>query len=71
VPRIGYIPAAVSVFPREPEIAQAFVSFLTSPDGQGIFRAKGYLTDLAAARKRARPNTPVGGEWPLPDSWIK
>lgn len=71
VPRIGYIPAAISLFPREPAIARAFVSFLVSPEGQSIFRAKGYLTDLAEARKRARPGTPVGGEWPLPEAWKK
>jgi molybdate transport system substrate-binding protein len=69
VPRIGYIPAALSAFPREPEIARAFLSFLVSRRGQAIFRSKGYLTDLAEARKRARPDTPVGGEWPLPEAW--
>lgn len=69
VPRIGYIPAAVSAFPREREIAKAFVSFLASPEGRAIFRAKGYMTDLDAARKKARPDTPVGGEWQLPTSW--
>lgn len=69
VTRIGYLPAAVSAFPREPELARAFLSYLVSPEGQGVFRAHGYLTDLAEARKRARPDTPVGGEWPLPASW--
>ncbi|MDW7711622.1 MAG: molybdate ABC transporter substrate-binding protein [Deferrisomatales bacterium] len=69
VTRIGYIPAAVSAFPREPELARAFLAYLVSAEGQKIFRAHGYLTDLAEARKRARPDTPVGGEWPLPASW--
>jgi molybdate transport system substrate-binding protein len=69
VRRIGYIPAAVSSFPREPEAAAAFVSFLVGPEARAIFRAKGYLTDLAEARKRTLPDTPVGGEWPLPESW--
>lgn len=69
VTRIGYLPAAVSAFPREPELARAFLAYLVSPEGQTVFRANGYLTDLAEARKRARPDTPVGGEWPLPASW--
>jgi molybdate transport system substrate-binding protein len=69
VTRIGYLPAAVSAFPREPEIARAFVAYLVSPQGQDVFRAHGYRTDLTEVRKRARPDTPVGGEWPLPASW--
>jgi molybdate transport system substrate-binding protein len=71
VPRIGYIPAALSAFPREAEVARAFLRYLVSAEGQGIFREKGYVTDLAEARKRARPTTPVGGEWSLPASWRK
>ncbi|MEW6489902.1 MAG: molybdate ABC transporter substrate-binding protein [Thermodesulfobacteriota bacterium] len=69
VTRIGYLPAAVSAFPREPELARAFLAYLVSPEGQAVFRAHGYLADLAEARRRARPDTPVGGEWPLPASW--
>jgi molybdate transport system substrate-binding protein len=69
VPRIGYIPAAVSAFPREPQIAKAFVSFLAGAEGQAIFRAKGYLTSVDEARTRTLPDTPVGGEWQLPESW--
>jgi len=69
VTRIGYLPAAVSAFPREPDLARAFLAYLVSPEGQAIFRAHGYLTELAEARQRARPTTPVGGEWPLPASW--
>lgn len=69
VTRIGYLPAAVSAFPREPELARAFLAYLVSPEGQAVFRAHGYLTELAEARRRARPDTPAGGEWPLPASW--
>lgn len=69
VTRIGYLPAAVSAFPRKPGLARAFLAYLVSLEGQAIFRAHGYLTELAEARQRARPDTPVGGEWPLPSSW--
>jgi molybdate transport system substrate-binding protein len=69
VPRIGYIPAALSAFPRNPRLARAFLAFLTSAESREIFRSKGYLTDLAEARRRALPDTPIGGEWPLPESW--
>lgn len=69
VPRIGYIPAALSAFPAEPEVARDFLQFLVGPEGKEIFRAKGYLTDLAEARLRALPDTPVGGRYRLPASW--
>ncbi|RMG95698.1 MAG: molybdate ABC transporter substrate-binding protein [Candidatus Dadabacteria bacterium] len=69
VPRIGYIPAAASVFARDREAALAFLGFLTGPEGREIFRRHGYLTTLEEARRFARPDTPVGGEFPLPASW--
>ncbi len=69
VPRIGYIPAAVSTFTREPEAARAFLAFLAGPEGRAIFRRHGYRTTLAEARVGARPDTPVGGVYRLPDGW--
>ena len=69
VPRIGYLPAAVSIYSRDRTVARAFLEFLGGQEGQAIFRDEGYLTDLEEARRHARPDTPVGGEWPLPLSW--
>jgi len=69
VPRIGYVPAAVSVFTRNRDAAPAFLEFLTGPEGREIFRRHGYLTSLDEARRFARPDTPVGGEFPLPARW--
>lgn len=69
VPRIGYIPAAVSRYARDRELALAFLEFLTSSDGQAIYRRWHYLTTEDEARALARPDTPVGGEWTLPESW--
>jgi len=69
VPRIGYLPAAVSRYARDRELALAFLEFLTSPDGQAIYRRWHYLTTVEEARAFARPDTPVGGEWTLPESW--
>ncbi len=69
VSRIGYIPIAVTTFSRQPELAQAFIAFLTGPKGKAIFKRWGYLTSLSEARKFCLPNTPVGGEWKLSRNW--
>jgi molybdate transport system substrate-binding protein len=69
IPRIGYIPIAISKFTQNKYLAQKFVDFLFSPDGKTIFRKYHYLMDLPEARKFTKPNTPVGGEYVLPDEW--
>ena len=69
IPRIGYIPAAVSAFTRNRELAEDFIRFLTQTDGKEIFRKHGYLMNVGEARKYALPETPVGGEYVLPGSW--
>ena len=69
IPRIGYIPAAVSAFTRNRELAEHFIRFLTQTDGKEIFRKHGYLMDVGEARKYALPETPVGGEYVLPGRW--
>ena len=69
VSRIGFLPAAIGVDSKDRELARAFLAYLTSPDGQAIYRRWNYLTTPEDARKFARPDTPVGGEWPLPKGW--
>ncbi len=69
VPRIGYIPAAVSAFSRHAEIAAAFVHFLAGPEGQAVLERHGYVTDLSRAGWQVRPGTPVGGVFDLPAAW--
>jgi len=69
IPRIGYIPIAISKFTQNKDLAQKFVDFLFSPDGKTIFRKYHYLMDLPEARQFTKPNTPVGGEYVLPVEW--
>jgi len=69
IPRIGYIPIAISKFTRNKALAQKFMDFLLSPDGKGIFRKYHYLMDLQEARPFTKPDTPVGGEYILPKEW--
>jgi molybdate transport system substrate-binding protein len=70
LPRLAYIPAAISTFSKEKEAAGAFIDFLTSKTGQDIFRKWGYDVTEAEARKYA-PNAKIGGEYELPDSYKK
>lgn len=69
VPRIGYVPAAVSAFAAEPDLARRFLAYLTGPEARAVFRRRGYLATLEEARALARPETPVGGQYPLPEGW--
>ncbi|QGP90928.1 Bacterial extracellular solute-binding protein [Neomoorella glycerini] len=68
VTRIGYIPAAISNFSQQKELAALFLAFLTSEQGKEVFRKYGYLGSVEEARKFA-PEAPVGGEYQLPADW--
>jgi molybdate transport system substrate-binding protein len=69
IPRIGYISAAVSRFTKDRARAERFVNYLVSPESQSVYRKHGYLMSVEEARKFTLPNTPVGGEYELPDIW--
>jgi molybdate transport system substrate-binding protein len=69
IPRIGYIPIAISKFSQDKALAQKFIDFSLSPQGKAIFRKYHYLMDLQEARHFTRLDTPVGGEYSLPDEW--
>jgi molybdate transport system substrate-binding protein len=44
VPRIGYVPIAVSTFSKQPALAQRFIDFIVSEEAQDIYRDWSYLT---------------------------
>ncbi len=69
IPRIGYIPIAVSKFTQDKVLAQKFIDFLFSPQGKVVFQKYHYLMDLKEARHFTRPDTPVGGEYVLSNEW--
>jgi molybdate transport system substrate-binding protein len=69
VRRIGYIPAALSSFAEEREVAEGFLRYLTKPVAKAILHEKGYFVELEEARAHTAPDTPVGGEFPLPKGW--
>lgn len=65
IPRLAYIPAAVSKFTKNRDASQKFIDFLVSPEGQQIFSKNGYYATEAEARKFA-PKARIGGEYELP-----
>ena len=69
IPRIGYIPIAISKFTQDKLRAQTFIDFLCSQQGKTVFRKYHYLIDPQEARYLTRPDTPVGGEYVLPQEW--
>jgi molybdate transport system substrate-binding protein len=68
IPRIGYVPTAVSTFSKQPELAQRFIDFITSDEAKDVYKSWHYLTTVEEAREFA-PEAEVGGEWELPESW--
>jgi len=71
VPRIATIPAAPTVYARDPALAERFVLFLQSPEARAVFQKWGYLCTVEEARRFALPQTPVGGSAPLPAEWTE
>jgi len=68
LPRIAYIPAAISTYTKDRESAQKFIDFLASEDGQEIFAKWEYIATEEEARKYA-PKAQIGGEYELPGNW--
>ena len=68
LPRIAYIPGAITQFTRDNESARKFLAFLVSPEGQAIFQKWGYITAESEARKFA-PDAVIGGEYQLPENY--
>jgi molybdate transport system substrate-binding protein len=68
IPRLSYIPGAVSRFVNNRESAQEFLDFLVSPEGQTIFGKWGYIATESEARQYA-PEAEIGGEYRLPDTY--
>lgn len=69
IPRLGYLPIAVSSFTKNRRLAEELLIFFASPIAQNIFRKHGYLTTIEEAQKFTKADVPVGGEYILPESW--
>jgi len=68
IPKLSYIPGAISTFTEDRESARRFLDFLVSPEGQEIFGKWGYIATEDEARQYA-PNAEIGGEYQLPENY--
>ncbi len=69
VPRLAYIPAAISTFTSNFRDSKGFIDFLVGKTGQAIFARWGYIATEKEARKFA-PNARIGGEYILPKGFV-
>ncbi len=53
IPKISYIPAAISKYTQNRNDAEKFIEFLLSNEGQGFFRKHGYIATEDEARQYA------------------
>jgi len=71
IPRIGYIPIAISRFAKNRQAAQRFIDFLTGPEGRKIFARHQYFSTAEEAKSWLGASKPVGGEYTVPSGWIR
>jgi molybdate transport system substrate-binding protein len=71
IPRIGYIPIAISKFTKNKEAAMRFIDFLAGPEGRKIFARHQYFATAEEAAAWLGASKPVGGEYVVPAGWIK
>ena len=69
ISRIGYLPIAISKYTRDRSSAQKFIDFLLTREGKAIFQKYHYLMTPQEARRFTRPDTPVGGDYLIPEGW--
>lgn len=70
IPRIGYIPVAVSRHTKRRALAERFIDFLFSPEGREVFSRHAYFTTPAEAFAWIGAKRPVGGEYAVPPYWF-
>jgi molybdate transport system substrate-binding protein len=68
LPRLAYVPGAITKFTKDKENACRFLDFLVSEEGRQIFQKWGYITTEEEARVYA-PDAEIGGEYALPASY--
>lgn len=71
IPRIGYIPIAISKFTKDRAGAQRFLDFLTGPEGRAVYARHRYFATVEDAVAWIGASKPVGGEYVVPAEWIR
>ncbi|MFQ3676192.1 MAG: molybdate ABC transporter substrate-binding protein [Endomicrobiia bacterium] len=64
ISRISYIPIAIPVFVKDKNLAENFINYVLSKEGQDVFKKWGYIIDKSEALKFA-PKAKIGGEYKL------
>lgn len=70
IPRIGYIPVAISKFTKDRTAAQRFIDFLAGPEGRAVFARHHYFATAADAAAWIGAPKPIGGEYAVPADWL-
>lgn len=70
IPRIGYIPIAISKFTKNKKLAQEFIDFIVSGEGKAFFKKYHYFMTPEEASAWIGETKPVGGEYLLPKEWL-
>lgn len=68
LPRIGYIPIALTTLSEDVDTAKRFIELAGSETGRKIFEKWGYITREEDARRYA-PEAKIGGDYVLPEGW--
>ena len=68
IPRLAYIPGAVTTCAENKESAREFLRLLVSEEGKEILARWGYLSGREAAMEYA-PDARIGGEYELPENY--
>ena len=53
IPRIGYVPIAISKSSKQPDLAQQFIDFVSSDEGKAVYAKWRYLTSEEEAHRFA------------------
>ena len=70
IPRISYIPIAVSIHTRNRALAEEFIKFVLSKKGRAIYRKWGYISDRDEALRYSASGK-IGGLYTLPDAYYR
>jgi molybdate transport system substrate-binding protein len=69
IPRIGYIPIAISKFTKNKKLAQEFIDFIVSGEGKAFFKKYHYFMSPEEAAAWIGETKPVGDEYLVPKEW--
>jgi molybdate transport system substrate-binding protein len=71
IPRIDYIPIAVSRFTKNRALAQRFIDFMLYAESKAVFKKYHYFATPQEAADWIGAEKPVGGEYAVPADWLR